>query len=55
MPPAIAPDCSALADALTALGAAAAAFRRLLGTIAPPWHIVAMVAGGQLLSPLRSD
>jgi hypothetical protein len=50
-----APGRSALADALDALAAAAAAVVRLLGPLAPPWQIIAMIARGQLLAPLRSD
>jgi len=46
---------SALADALSALAVAAAAVVRLLGPIAPVWHLIAMLARGQLLAPLRSD
>lgn len=46
---------SALSDALSALGLAAAAARRLFGPIAPPWHLVAVMAHGRLLAPLRSD
>lgn len=50
----IAPTGSgALADALSALGAAAALTRQL-GPIAPPWQLVAAIAGGRLLAPLRS-
>lgn len=44
---------SALADAVSVLATAAAAAVRLLGPIAPVWQIIAMIAGGQLLSPLR--
>jgi hypothetical protein len=51
---AIEPAESALADALTALGAAAAALTRLLGPIAPPWQIIAMITRGQLIAPLSS-
>jgi hypothetical protein len=54
MLPATAPTGSALADALSALGLAAAAVLRLLGPIAPPWHIIAMLARGRLLAPQRS-
>jgi len=47
---------SALADALSALAVAAAAtVIRLLGPKAPVWHLIAMLARGQLLAPLRSD
>jgi hypothetical protein len=54
MLPATAPTGSALADALSALGLAAAAVLRLLGPIAPPWHIIAMLARGRLLAPQLS-
>jgi hypothetical protein len=54
MLPATVPTGSALADALSALGLAAAAVRRLLGPIAPTWHLIAMLAGGRLLAPHRS-
>lgn len=53
--PAITTAGSPLADALCALGVAAAAVRRLLGPIAPPWQMIAVVARGQLLAPLRGD
>jgi hypothetical protein len=52
---ATAPGRSALAEALNALAAAAAAVVRLLGPLGPPWQIIAMIARGQLLAPLRSD
>jgi hypothetical protein len=55
MLPAAVPRRSALADALDALAAAAAAVVRLLGPVGPPWQIIAMIARGQLLAPLRSD
>ncbi len=54
MLPATVPTGSALADALSALGIAAAAVLRRLGPIAPPWHIIAMLARGRLLAPQRS-
>jgi len=54
LPPAV-PRRSALADALNALAAAAAAVVRLLGPIGPPWPIIAMIARGRLLTPLRND
>lgn len=54
MLPAAVPTGSALADALSALGLAAAAVRRLLGPIAPTWHLIAMLARGRLLAPQRS-
>lgn len=43
-----------LADALSALGTAAAALTRRLGPIAPPWQLIAVITGGRLLAPLRS-
>jgi hypothetical protein len=55
MLPAAVPGRSALAEALDALAAAAAAVVRLLGPLGPPWQIIAMIARGQLLAPLRSD
>lgn len=45
---------SPLAEALSALGLAAAAARRRLGPIAAPWQLVAVLAHGRLLAPLRS-
>lgn len=42
-----------VADAVSALGAAAAAMVRRISLPAPPWQ-VATIAGGQLLAPLRS-
>jgi hypothetical protein len=54
MLPVINPAASPLADALEALGMAASAVVRHLGPIAPPWHLMAMLARGQLLTPLRS-
>lgn len=50
--PPMTPTGSWLGDALYALGAAVAAHRRLLGIDAPPWHVLAMIAGGRLLVPL---
>lgn len=55
MLPAAVPRRSALAEALDALAAAAAAVVRLLGPLGSPWQIIAMIARGQLLAPLRSD
>ena len=52
MLPPTAPARSALADAVSILGEAAAAVVRRLGPIAPPWQIIAMIARGQLLTPL---
>ena len=49
------PRRSALADALEVLAAAAAAVVRLLGPIGTPWQVIAMIARGQLLAPLRTD
>lgn len=49
------PRQSALADALEALATAAAAAVRQLGPVATPWQIIAMIARGQLLAPLRAD
>jgi hypothetical protein len=54
MLPAVDPAGAALADALVALGTAAAAVTRLLDPIAPPWQIIAMIARGQLIAPVRS-
>lgn len=54
MLPATVPTGSALADALSVLGAAASAVVRRLGRVAPPWQIIAMIARGRLLAPLRS-
>jgi len=54
MLPATVPAGSALADAVSVLGAAASAVVRTLGPIAPPWEIIAMIARGRLLTPLRS-
>ena len=54
MLPVIVPAGSALADALSALATAAAASVRRLGPTAPPWQLIAMIARGQLLAPVRS-
>ena len=54
MLPAIVPAGSALADAVSALATAAAAMVRRLGPLAPSWQIIAMLARGRLLAPLRS-
>jgi hypothetical protein len=51
---AIVPAGSQLADAVSSLGTAAAAMARRIGLLAPPWQIIAMIACGQLLAPLRS-
>ena len=53
MLPVIVPAGSALADALSALTTAAAASVRRLGPTAPPWQIIAIIARGQLLAPIR--
>ena len=53
MLPVIVPAGSALADAMSALATAAAASVRRLGPTAPPWQIIAMIARGQLLAPVR--
>jgi len=54
MLPAIVPAGSPLADAVSALGTAAAAMARRISLLAPPWQVIAMIACGQLLAPLRS-
>ena len=46
---------SPLAEAISALGAAAAAARLMFRPIATPWEFLAAIAQGQLLTPLRSD
>lgn len=46
---------SPLAEAISALGVAVAAARRMFGPAATPWELLAAVARGQLLAPLRSD
>lgn len=48
------PTASPLADALSALGAAAAATRRLLPSAGTPWALIALIARGRLLAPLLS-
>jgi len=45
---------SPLAEAISALGAAAAAARRVFGPIATPWELLAAITQGHLLAPLRS-
>jgi hypothetical protein len=50
--PPITPTGSRLGDALAALGVAVSAHRRLLGTDASAWQLLAMIAGGRLLAPL---
>ena len=54
MLPVIVPAGSVLADAMSALATAAAASVRRLGPMASPWQIIAMIARGQLLAPVRS-
>lgn len=52
---AIPPRRSALADAVEALGQAAAALTRRLGVLAAsPWQLIAAFTGGRLLAPLPS-
>jgi len=52
---AIPPRRSALADAVEALGQAAAALTRQLGVLAAsPWQLIAAFTGGRLLAPLPS-
>jgi hypothetical protein len=46
---------SPLAEAISALGGAAAAALRMFGPIASPWELLAAIAQGQLLEPLGSD
>ena len=53
MLPVIVPAGTALGDAMSALATAAAASVRRLGPTAPPWQIIAMIARGQLLAPVR--
>lgn len=56
LPPILSTDSgSPLAEAISALGAAAAAARRMFGPIATPWEFLAAIAQGHLLAPLRSD
>jgi hypothetical protein len=54
MLPAIVPAGSLLADAVSALGTAAAALVRRIGLLEPPWQLTAMIVCGQLRAPLRS-
>ena len=51
--PVIVPAGTAPGDAMAALATAAAASVRRLGTTAPPWQIIALIARRQLLSPVR--
>ena len=54
--PPMAPQRSALADAVDALGTAAAAIIRRLGPLAPVWPLITMITGGRLLGPpVRAD
>ena len=46
----IVPRGSALADAVEALGLAAAASVRRIGYTAPPWQIIAAMTRGRLLT-----
>ncbi len=46
---------SQLAGAISALGMTATAARLMFGPIATPWELLAHIAGGHLLAPLRSD
>ena len=46
---------SALAEAVEALGRAAAAARLRLAPTATAWQLIAVIARGRLLAPLRSD
>ena len=50
--PVIGPTGSALGDALTALGMAAAATRSRLARTATPWQLIGMVTAGLLVMPL---
>ena len=55
LPPILSTDSgSPLAEAISALGAAAAAARRMFGPIATPWEFLAAIAQGHPLAPLRS-
>ncbi len=49
--PPVRPQGSPLADALEALGLAAAAAVRRRGPVPEPWHLIAIMAGGMLLTP----
>jgi hypothetical protein len=46
---------SPLAEAISALGRAVAAARRMFGPIATHWELLAVIAQGELLAPLRGD
>jgi len=48
----ISPTGDPLGDALSALGHAAAASRRRLGTVGKPWQLIGMITAGSLLAPL---
>ena len=45
------PQCTDLADALAALGAAVAAWRRRFARHAPAWTLIGVFTGGRLLGP----
>lgn len=49
--PAVRPRSGPLGDALEALGLAAAAWARRFGPPPNVWHLLAMLAGGRLLTP----
>lgn len=49
--PAVTPRSSRLGDALEALGLAASAWVRRIGPPGNAWHLLAMLAGGRLLTP----
>lgn len=54
--PPMPPQRSPLADAVNALGDAAAAVIRRLGPLAPVWPLIVMITGGRLLGPpVRAD
>jgi hypothetical protein len=46
---------SPLAEAISALGGAVAAARRMFGPVATHWELLAVIAQGLLLAPFRSD
>jgi hypothetical protein len=48
------PQPSALAHALSALGAAVAAYQRRLFPRAPAWTLITIITGGRLLAPAPS-
>jgi hypothetical protein len=51
--PVIVPAGTAPGDAMPALTTAASASVRRLGPTAPPWQMIAMIARGQVLTPVR--